>query len=122
MGIAVRQAMRSATQAVFPVTMPTAIIIASVVVGLSIVGTGLGSHYLADRYELSVDANSGPLGWRLYKRTGAVVVCELAKNLAAKAPPPGPNPFAEWATEPLPPIKGSRYREVDKVIVECGYE
>ena len=96
----------------------TSILIGSGIIGLSIVATGLGSHYFADRYELSVaTANGDAIGWRLNKRTGVVTICELARDPRAALPPSPDNPFAIF-----PPVMGSRSRQVDKVMVQCGYE
>jgi hypothetical protein len=114
-GIAAKQGARSVGHAVFPLGTPGAIILAAVIIGLSIVGAALGSRYLEGRYELSTTGNGDtPLGWRLDRRTGAVVVCELAKDPRAIG---DDNIFAH-----LPPVMGARTRTVDKVMVECGYE
>jgi hypothetical protein len=96
------------------VNTPIAIIIASAIIGASIVGATVATFYLWDRYELATTGGDTALGWRLNRRTGAVVVCELAKNPAI---PKGTNMFAD-----MPEVAGSRDRPVDKVVVQCGYE
>jgi hypothetical protein len=97
---------------------PGAIIAAAIIVGASNAGIALANWVLQDRYELSTTVNGEDMiGWRLNKRTGRVVVCELARNPSASAVPPGDDPFADF-----PAVKGSRNRPVDKVVVECGSE
>jgi hypothetical protein len=80
--------------------VPTAIVLASVLAGLSIVGATVGNHFLENHDELAAtvvgDTN---LPWRLNTRTGAIVVCELAKNPLA---PGGGNPPAD-----LPAMRGT---------------
>jgi hypothetical protein len=99
---------------------PIAVIIASAIIGPSIIGAGLEDYYLKDRYELSTTVSSDTaLGWRLDRRSGIVTVCELAKNRSISADPPGNDPFADLH---LPPVKGSRNRPVDDMTVDCGYE
>ena len=93
----------------------TAILIGSWLIGLSVMATGLGSYYFADRYELSVATNNGDaIGWRLNRRTGVVTVCELAKNPRTTAPADRNDPFAD--------IEAIMIRPVDKVMIQCGYE
>jgi hypothetical protein len=78
----------------------SAIVIASVLAGLSIVGATVGNYFLESHYELAATvAGDTNLAWRLDTRTGAVVVCELAKNPLA---PGGGNPFAD-----LPAMRGT---------------
>jgi hypothetical protein len=82
--------------------VPTAIVLASVLAGLSIVGATVGNHFLENHDELAATAvGDTNLPWRLNTRTGAIVVCELAKNPLA---PGGGN-----QNSPGPSIPSSSY-------------
>lgn len=76
---------------------PTAIVIASVLAGLSIVGATVGNHFLENHYELAATvAGDTNLPWRLNTRTGAIVVCELAKNPLAGNEGDGTGRSTRW--------------------------
>jgi hypothetical protein len=101
-----------------PWGVPVALVAGSILIGASIVGSTVLSIYLAspiDPYELVVGSNKdGMLGWRLNKRTGEIVVCELA-----------PNPFAMQKNDVfagIPEVERDFNRPVDKLIVQCGHE
>jgi hypothetical protein len=91
---------------------PAAIVIASVIIGLAIIGVFAGSYFLGDHYELATTSTrESTLGWRLNKRTGVVVVCALTTRPVV---PSGENPFAD--------IERSQERPIDRLKVDCGYE
>jgi len=77
---------------------PLAIVGAAFIIG----GCLLASDYF-ERYQIATTvSNDTPTVWRLNKRTGQVVVCELARN---------PNPFEQMDTTD---------NMVDKLVVQCG--
>ena len=86
------------------ISTPTAIIVASVIVGGSISAAIVESVRLSDHYEIATTTDGDTaLGWRLNKQTGKLVICKVTRN---------DNPFAN--------IDPSR--AVDKIMVQCGYE
>lgn len=77
-------------------TLPLAIIAASVMIGGCVLGSGC-----FDRYQIVTMGNT-PMVWRLDKLTGHIVVCELAKN---------PNPFEQMDSTDNP---------ANKLVIQCG--